>query len=887
MNRSYDIRHWQFPNFGFLLILFGFLSVLGFFCPLKAAIVTTGNISPTLPWTSSTYGYVGNTSDGSLLVDAGSKLQAFYAYIGYNSGVTGAATVTGAGSKWINNTLLVGVDGAATLTVADGGEVTVQRLFASLANLYGNGTINATKGAVLDADFRFDAAHPSQTTLAFGSGGVLTVAAGTITLGAGYRGNGSLTIAEGVAITSSEGFLGYRSGSSGTATVTGAGSTWINSSDLYVGRNGTGTLRVEAGGQLSNSIGYLGYSSGSSGIVTITGAGSKWINNSKFDVGYSGSGTLCIEAGGQLNSNSDAVLGLNSGSSGMATVAGADSKWINLGALYVGYFGDGTLDIEAGGQVSNSYGYLGNIGGASGAVTVNGAGSMWINRYNLYVGEGGSGTLRIEAGGQVSNSRGYITYYEGSSGTVVVTGTGSTWNNSLGLDLGGSGRGILHIRDGGVVTASSITVFSDSLLTLDVGYGSNLQVGTGTGTIGYYGAIQFLTGPQPVSGSQYSPITTGTWSGLGTYQALGGTWNSTSHVFTVSQTLNAISGIPVTVDLTQRQRVLVTESVKNWTAGASFLAKTGTGKSFNFTATALTGTDLTALNGMLAPGQSVLSGWIFSAAGTGYLASDPIYLSLGIPATITSNDLQLWKLSGNTWSRFSVDDLTTNQGYASFTSTGLSNYAATAEFSSNWKSDADGLWQSGSNWTTTPNAPGGVNTAAILGSSITAPRTISLSGPLTLGMLTLNSTQHYKLTGSDPLTLQVNPGYNAKIDVQASDTNGHVIETPLTLISPLDSTLAPTTFLTLAGQVQNPTGQALTLSGGGTLTVSQGIATSGTINVLSGTLVTPSLTADTLTIGSGSTSSLSAVPEPNSMLLFLAAMVGIFARFLFRNLSFK
>jgi hypothetical protein len=108
------------------------------------------------------------------------------------------------------------------------------------------------------------------------------------------------------------------------------------------------------------------------------------------------------------------------------------------------------------------------------------------------------------------------------------------------------------------------------------------------------------------------------------------------------------------------------------------LAKTGTGNSFDFTATALADADLTVLTGLLDPGQSVISGWDFSATGSGYSASDPVYLSLGIPASLSHTDMQLWQFSNGSWSRFNVDDLTVNDRYASFTSTGLGKYAVSA-----------------------------------------------------------------------------------------------------------------------------------------------------------------------------------------------------------------
>ena len=73
--------------------------------------------------------------------------------------------------------------------MAEGGEVTAGTLFASLGDLHGDGVITVD-GAVLDADLRFDATHPTQAVTAFGSGGTLTVTAGGGLLGAGYKGLG-------------------------------------------------------------------------------------------------------------------------------------------------------------------------------------------------------------------------------------------------------------------------------------------------------------------------------------------------------------------------------------------------------------------------------------------------------------------------------------------------------------------------------------------------------------------------------------------------------------------------------------------------------------------------------------------------------------------------
>ena len=95
--------------------------------------------------------------------------------------------------------------------------------------------------------------------------------------------------------------------------------------------------------------------------------------------------------------------------------------WSTEGSLKVGDTGEGTLNIEAGGQVSNEQGYIGGHFGSTGAATVTGAGSTWTSGY-LYVGVYGDGTLNVEAGGEVSNITGYIGEQPDSTGIATVAG---------------------------------------------------------------------------------------------------------------------------------------------------------------------------------------------------------------------------------------------------------------------------------------------------------------------------------------------------------------------------------------------------------------------------------------------------------------------------------
>jgi T5SS/PEP-CTERM-associated repeat protein len=434
-------------------------------------------------WSNSNNLYVGYSGTGSLNIDAGGQVSNVSGYIGYDSGSSGTVTVSGTGSTWINSgDLNILTDGNSTLTVNDGGTVVVGGSFyASSKNLLGNGTISAN-GGMLDANLVFDAAHGSQGTSIFGSGGTLAVtpSAGN-DLGVGYKDIGTLRITEGISVASSAGYLGYNSGASGTATVTGSGSKWSNSKNLYVGYSGTGLLNIDAGGQVSNVSGYLGYDSNSSGTVIVNGAGSTWINSGDLVICKNGNSTLTVNNGGMvvvggaiyasldsllgngtISANGgvvdadlvfDAAHGLNNsfafGSGGILTINQSASN-----ALGVGYKDKGTLRITDGVAVASPVGCLGHYPGSIGKATVSGVGSKWTNSA-VYIGDSGTGSLNIEAGGQVSSAWGGVGYKSGSFGTATVIGIGSKWTITDKLYIGDHGNGILNIEAGGQVSNTS------------------------------------------------------------------------------------------------------------------------------------------------------------------------------------------------------------------------------------------------------------------------------------------------------------------------------------------------------------------------------------------------------------------------------------------------
>ena len=390
-----------------------------------------------------------------------------------------------------------------------------------------------------------------------------TWTAGSTYLYVGETGSGSLTIPTGYSIGTLTNYLGYAAGATGTAFVSGG--TWNTNGMVYVGEYGTGDIEITQGGVMNGYQGgyfTLGFEQGSSGTITVSGAGSELLstgaNAGPMIVGDSGTGLLSITNGGTVI-NGNAYIGINSGSNGTATVDGIGSSWgsanlyvgesglgtlnitngssvsatqnttvgagskINFGAnggtlttgalfasgsqmsgtgtintgglvsdlnlvfnasqgasqsftaggitynltqsssnsLGAGYLGSGSLSISGGVNIASSNGYLGYLAGSNGTATVQGAGSTWANSGgNLYVGNYGTGSLSITNGGSVTNSytvsntgNGYIGNYAGSTGSVTVSGAGSTLTNSSGdLYVGNNGAGSLSITNGGAVS---------------------------------------------------------------------------------------------------------------------------------------------------------------------------------------------------------------------------------------------------------------------------------------------------------------------------------------------------------------------------------------------------------------------------------------------------
>lgn len=266
---------------------------------------------------------------------------------------------------------------------------------------------------------------------------------------------------------------------------------WSVGGDLTVGDVVDGTLTLDAGGAVDNSAASIGNSPGSTGTLTVSGRSgsgtpSTWISAGPVIIGVqSGStGRLRLLGGGFAQSDS-ASIGEDNGSNGNVLVSGLGSTWnlATLNSFQIGSFGTGTLRIDDGGAVRSGQALIGSGPGSQGNVTVSGSASVWQAFNNIYVGFEGQGDLQVLEGATVrtvgSSAPGaaatiYIGNQTSGVGTVTVSSTTadvSTLTASDRIEVGSAGTGTLNVFKGGLAVAASdtwVTVDSTATGTLNL-----------------------------------------------------------------------------------------------------------------------------------------------------------------------------------------------------------------------------------------------------------------------------------------------------------------------------------------------------------------------------------------------------------------------------------
>ena len=358
----------------------------------------------------------------------------------YNLSANATYNVAGADSTWtIGSEFRVGVAGAGTLLIEDGGAV---------SNF--NGYVGYSAG--VDGDVTVADVGSTWTN----SSGLFV----------GYDGTGTLMIEGGAAVNSSSGFVGLFAGSDGKVTVTGFnpanfdGSTWTTSS-LSVGGDvqpgGTGYLKVLQLGIVEVNGDVKVWENGAidiesrgkfiaNGNVTVSGGLLTRYANGHFSLGAGK--TMTVENGGVATF----VDSYSTASNATYNITGIDSRLDAVVDCTLSIINGATVNVSSGGllfdttaiQVGFSNGTDGtlNVVGRSGLIasTVSLTGSS-----KLIVGHSTSGTAAINIGTT-------------SSGAIFTTGTGTTTINKTGTVTIGSAStsGTLNANgdvliDGGVL----------------------------------------------------------------------------------------------------------------------------------------------------------------------------------------------------------------------------------------------------------------------------------------------------------------------------------------------------------------------------------------------------------------------------------------------------
>ena len=421
--------------------------------PARATVTTTGDIDPAGiggvgpsnivirqdPWNVLDNLTVGDTSFGTLNVEAGGAVSNSEGYIGKYSGSTGVVTATGSGSQWNNSgELSVGYRGDATLNVEAGGVVSNTHSYI--------GETSGSTGVV--------------TVTGFGSQWN-----NSESLYVGDDGTGTLNIETGGVVSNTDSYIGDCPGSTGEVTVTGSGSQWNNSETLYVGDDGTGTLNVTDGGVVTSVDGHIARDVGSMGTVAVRGTGSTWINSGDLHVGQSGRGSVSVTDSGEVQVSgmtqlyANGTINIDGGSMSVVETLQLDvgsNVNLNSGTLSVTSFsGDGslvwnggTLEITAPtGLTIGASGPLGALLAIDADQTLNVTNTTAIESGARITALGGfsSDLLKIKSGGQLYAPSGFTNNNEIqlAGGDARITGASLT-NGGV---ISGEGRFVAPINN--------------------------------------------------------------------------------------------------------------------------------------------------------------------------------------------------------------------------------------------------------------------------------------------------------------------------------------------------------------------------------------------------------------------------------------------------------
>lgn len=287
----------------------------------------------------------------------------------------------------------------------------------------------------------------------------------------GTTADGAMTITGGASLTSGQSTITAEPQSTGTVTVTGAGSTW-NTDFLVVGyESQAATMRVENGGLVRSSTATIARNGGV-GLVEVDGIGSRWeIGDIDAYFGAFGRAEVVIGNGGVVANGGRVHLGNEAAASGTVTVDGAGSRWEIGEHLIIGLMGSGSVAVTDGGYVEADIVTLGShTAGNVSSLVLDGQGSELRAPGGIQVGFTTEPVMRITGGAKLSTGktdanpfigRSYVGYLQsrGEAASVLISGEGSVWEDANYIIMGNSySDATITVEDGGALKGTSIDV---------------------------------------------------------------------------------------------------------------------------------------------------------------------------------------------------------------------------------------------------------------------------------------------------------------------------------------------------------------------------------------------------------------------------------------------
>ncbi len=816
-----------------------------------------------------------NVSGGTLNFSGG---QGFM--LASNAGSTGTVNQTGGIVNKTNGWFSIGANGNGFYNISGGGlsatgDFNVADVGTSRGVLDVSGTATVTSPGVL-----FIGKNVNTT-------GLLNVSSGTVnsnlfTIGGANNatnvGRGFATISGGQVNASGELWVGQGGGSNGLMDLSGgvvATNSW-----LAVGRqansygvlniSGTGSARMTAGSGRFFIIGSLG----GTGVVNMTGGSMEATNGGDLRISENG-GTGTVNLGGGVlkvdrivDNGALSFLYLNGGVmqpriSTTQYLQGLDSAIVGPG---------GAIFDTNGNNITVNQSLAAPTGDGVASIPVTFGGTAYAAQPIIKITGDGIGATAIAnmSGGVITG----ITITNPGTGyttaSVAVVESGSTAVATLGAPVIGAN-----------VTTGGVTKLGNGTLT--VGSGANTYSGPTTITAGTL-SVNSIADGGIASSLGASPSAAGNLVFNGGALQFTGFSASTNRDFTIS------SGKTAVVDVSTAGNVLTLTGGSAATNGG--LTKTGAGTLSLAGIYAHTGT--TSVNGgTLAAGGTFPAGFAVNAGG--HLAAlDVAVGTLTVPSlalnagsfvdfeldfgatlnaghdliaitganglTLTSTALNLYQTGGTTAftdngtytlfdyagtlpvalnSFFSIANSQVGKVYGITNNLGATTIELTISTATTatWITDGSGGWPVGGNWAggVVPNGQGAI---ATFGSAISAAATVSVNGPKTVGVITLDNANPYTITGGAGDAITLNNGFGTPLIQQLQ--GNHTVAAPLILSSTSNAAAATGTTLTLSGDI----------SGAGSL----GVTDFGTV-VLTGSnsYAGTNVTAGTLSVGDGGT----------------------------------